>query len=402
MPALAQQDSFASLDEEFAHLARNEIPGFGGHFINDDGNFTVYLTDPGQRDRAVQVLSRVISRRPLRWRGRGQGPQVALARVLQGQFDFAQMKGWRERLDAQVFSLPGVLSTDIDERRNRLVIGMSDPSRRAGVDSLLAAAGIPPAAVLVQRENPVQGFVTLRERSTARGGLRIARPAGSLEAGCTLAFNTIASGRAGVHFVTNSHCTATQGGEENTQFYQPGTGSSAYLVGSEVLDPRYTALTGCPANRTCRRSDAALVRYNAGVDTAGYGYIARTTSSLGSITISDASPNFRIIGEKPYPSGGEVVDKVGQETGWTYASVQVTCKTINFWLNNADTGKSFICQDGTNLTAREGDSGAPVFALAGGNDVTLFGVLVGGDGTYVYFSAMQNIEAELGSLNTTR
>jgi hypothetical protein len=49
-----------------------------------------------------------------------------------------------------------------------------------------------------------------------------------------------------------------------------------------------------------------------------------------------------------------------------------------------------------------GDSGSPVFASAGGDNVTLLGGLWGGnsDGTLFVYSPIANIKAELGDLTT--
>jgi hypothetical protein len=49
-----------------------------------------------------------------------------------------------------------------------------------------------------------------------------------------------------------------------------------------------------------------------------------------------------------------------------------------------------------------GDSGSPVFRLAGGNRVRLLGNLWGGNpsGTWFVYSPIAGIESELGSLTT--
>jgi hypothetical protein len=47
-----------------------------------------------------------------------------------------------------------------------------------------------------------------------------------------------------------------------------------------------------------------------------------------------------------------------------------------------------------------GDSGSPVFALAGSHDATLAGILWGGGDNVFVFSPLANIERELGPLTT--
>ena len=64
-----------------------------------------------------------------------------------------------------------------------------------------------------------------------------------------------------------------------------------------------------------------------------------------------------------------------------------------------------LCQDfvENNVQNRgRGDSGSPVFRIAGGSRVTLLGNLWGGNssGTLFVYSPIANIESELGPLTT--
>ena len=73
--------------------------------------------------------------------------------------------------------------------------------------------------------------------------------------------------------------------------------------------------------------------------------------------------------------------------------------------NVLNTNITMLCQDHVSGGSDFGDSGAPVFRWGYGNEtfgnnVELFGVLWGGNGTSFVFSAMSNIEWELGPLLT--
>jgi hypothetical protein len=113
----------------------------------------------------------------------------------------------------------------------------------------------------------------------------------------------------------------------------------------------------------------------------------------GSIDINTIDSRFRIVGTKNYPEAGEVVDKMGRTTGWTWGDVTVTCRNRDV----DDDRITYLCQSYANGGATYGDSGAPVFGLTGvGNNVILYGILWGGGaglGDYV-FSAYRAIQED--------
>lgn len=248
---------------------------------------------------------------------------------------------------------------------------------------------MPLEAVIVSEVEPVQPMVTLRDkvRPTA-GGLQIAF---SIYL-CTLGFNNYRNSTLG--FATNSHCTEVQGGVEGTDYGQP---SLAYPIGVEYADPQYWTGGGCPSGRRCRWSDSALAYYDASVS-VDFGKIARTTywgRSSGSITIDDNNPRMTIIDEEPWPLQGEMLDKIGRTTGWTYGWVQQTCVHTNVAYSDI----TLLCQEWVDAGVGSGDSGSPVF-LWQDDQVTLYGLLWGGTSNNFVFSAMANIEYELGELIT--
>jgi hypothetical protein len=106
---------------------------------------------------------------------------------------------------------------------------------------------------------------------------------------CTMGFNASFGGTAA--FITNSHCTATQGGVEGTVYYQP-TSSVSGVIATEVADPAYTRgqLPGCPKSKRCRYSDSSRANYAAGV-TSNLGGIAATNGSNLTITGTRAITN---------------------------------------------------------------------------------------------------------------
>jgi hypothetical protein len=167
------------------------------------------------------------------------------------------------------------------------------------------------------------------------------------------------------------------------------------FIGTEIADPLYTWRLGCPRGRICRYSDSAFAQLANGVG-ASLGFLAQT-DSVGSLTIAGT---FRITAEAARRITGELLNKVGRTTGWSQGPITQTCVNVGV----AGTRIVLLCQDFVQATVGAGDSGSPVFKITNGSDVTLYGLLWGGNssGTYFVYSPIGNIQRsdELGSLRT--
>jgi len=365
------------------------VPGFGGLFLDPSGRPAVYLTDLRQRDVAERALTGFAL---------SEGFSAAQLKVLKGDFDYLTLDRWHNRATPQALAVPGAVFADLDERSNRVRIGVENGAAEAGVKQVLARLGIPASAVIVERTAPIRLAATLRNRvRPVRGGLQI-NFTGFL---CTLGFNALKNGVSS--FITNSHCTQTQGGNQGTLYYQPLASTANSSIGIEVADPTYFQGGVCPAGRRCRYSDAARARYNSGVS-FNLARIARTTSRgalSGSLTISTANPSFTITVERANPVAGSQANKIGRTTGWTFGQVSATCVAVNV----SGTSITQLCQSLVSAGVGAGDSGSPVFSWSGtGGNITLLGILWGGssDGALFAFSPMSGIErsGELGALKT--
>jgi hypothetical protein len=312
-----------------------------------------------------------------------------------------QLVAWRKSLN-QLLSVPGVVFTDLDERQNRLKVGIEASTAREAIEAQVNNLGIPPEALIIEVTQPIRFSTTLRDkRRPVPGGFQIEADVGVfVSQTCTLGFNAIRNGRSG--FVTNSHCTETQGGSNDTDFHQPDDPLlSDNHIGDENADPPYFTDGDCPPGRRCRYSDSAFIDYTVsrGKD------IARTTNDNGSITLDDANPSIRIVSETEQPVVGLTLNKMGRTTGWTFGRVVDTC-----WDSNAtDTDITKLCQGrvcrttGDNRIVDNGDSGSPVFGfLPNEQEASLYGILWGtnDDGSCFLFSSMRFIEQELGPLTT--
>ena len=357
-----------------------DIPGFGGFFFDRDGAPTVYLRDVSARAQVERALGPWLAT---------QGVGAAPLRVRRADYDWASLERWQGRATGRALAMRGAVWVDADEARNRVTLGVERGTPAAELRSAIARLGVPSAAVVVEEVQPVRLAATLRDRvRPVVGSLQINFP-GFL---CTLGFNATRSGQRS--FITNSHCTNTQGGSEGTPYWQPTQSLASAQIATEVADPAYTTGGGCPSGRRCRRSDAARARYASGT-TSTLGSIARTSGANNrSLAITG---NFRIAAEGG-ASVGQTVHKIGRTTGWTRGLVSNTCVNVNVSGSNI----TQLCQALVSAGVGSGDSGAPVFRRQGtGSNVTLVGILWGGSGSSLYvFSPISNIEAELGALST--
>src|SRR5436853_1526487 len=92
------------------------VPGFGGLYLDETGRAAVYLRDVRQRAAADTVLA---AYRPIR--------------VLHGEYTYKELGGWFERLSPEVLGLFGVVLVDLDEAKNRLLVGVVDSTAAAAV-----------------------------------------------------------------------------------------------------------------------------------------------------------------------------------------------------------------------------------------------------------------------------
>jgi hypothetical protein len=359
-------------------LAR-QVPGFGGFFYDEAGVPTVYLEDVGLRAGAERALQPFLA---------AQGAGSAL-QVRKADFDWASLERWQTLATTEALSLRGTVYVDADESRNRVKIGVEPGAAAGPVKAALARIGIPAAAAVIEEVTPFTNAATLRDRvRPVPGGVQINFP-GFL---CTLGFNATKGTQRS--FITNSHCTEEQGGNQSTPYWQPSQTTAPTRIGTEVHDPGYTEGNGCPAGRRCRRSDAARARY-AGGTTSALGKIAKTTGpNNGSLTISG---RFTITAEGN-PVVGQTANKVGRTTGWSRGRITNTCVNVNV----SGTNLTQLCQSIVTAGVGGGDSGSPVFLRPGsGTSVRLLGILWGSGGSNLYvFSPISNIEAELGALAT--
>jgi hypothetical protein len=297
----------------------------------------------------------------------------------------------------EIMAMPRTVFAAHDADAGLMVFGVEDNATLASVRAELARRGIPASAYRVEITpaiHPMSDNLRSRHRPTV-GGIQIHWG----QYVCTLGFNVDHAG--GRSFITNSHCTNNQGSTGTTAYYQPSSSVDATAIAIEADDPAYTRLAGCSRGKVCRYSDAARALYQSGTESMR-GSIAKTTGeNNGSLNVSGS---FTVTTQDNVnTSFSGTVHKVGRTTGWSSGNITNTCATVNVSGSNIQLlCQTLVQRSGTRIVGG-GDSGSPVFRKGSTDDVTLVGILWGGNsaGDLFVFSPLKNIQDELGGVTAT-
>lgn len=428
--ASSAQRAIATMDDALRQI-ENLVPGFGGLYVNNDDELVIRLRDASVAAIAPQAILQVLGRLPGR---RGNSIRIESA-----AYTFAELQGWMRQL-LRSASFDGISVADVDERDNRVFLGVQDDGVAGRILSDLVRLGIPAGAVTVRtvvpplklfandsltsNSTPVVGGVMVQTRNWTVGG-----QSGASKPTCTLGFNAwLLPDTVQLYAITNDHCTQQMGSTSGDTLWQShyNPGGTQRMIGIEVASAPYRAIsdTLCPTGNLCRYSDAALFRYINSSDGL-LGDIARPLwYSHGStpFTLVRDTAEFHINGDLPTsrlggaspPAPGEWMSKVGATTGWSSGRVGRTCVLV------AETpNRRLLCQFevidvmsvGADFT-REGDSGSPAFRPVYSEDdvyggtTWLAGILHSGGGSggsYSFIASDINLlYLDLGQMKTYR
>lgn len=365
-----------TLDDEFVNLAV-VAPGFGGLFYDSTGRWVVNLTDLSQRELAKTHVNAFLVKH------RSPAGELLFQKAA---YDFLRLAKWHQLL--QTSGLPsGVTVTDIDEQRNRIVIGFLDQRARDEISNFLVTLPIPPGAVILEQRPPALIEASLRDVvRPIPGGVQITVGGGICTLGYVMMVHVFDPGR---YFVTNSHCTGSFGVVTGEVAGQPDLQNP---VATEAIDPPLFSTSqdaNCPAGRACRYSDAALFSFDPGIQYS-YGAVAKVSglTVVGTLLIDYSASVL----------AGTLVKKVGRTSGQTQGTVSATCVTVPQFEalpggGSQDTGRTMLCQNEAGYSSQGGDSGSPVFIETSPGRVTAVGVHWGSGGR---FSSLSYIFQETG------
>lgn len=397
-----------NLDESFLAIA-TAVPAFAGAYFGDGGELVIRLTNVADSARALAAMQQLLLDRVQVDPGKlsdAQKRDIALPqrwRMEKAEHSFAELNQVRTQMFVSAFQDDDVVSLDIDERRGKVVIGVTSMAAESRVHSARATS-LAKAIVEFRSENPASftrsANLFARHRPIT-GGYQLG------PSGCT---TTIGARRGTEQLVlTNSHCSANAWSLDGGSIRQ-NNALSAPFFGMEITDPSTYSCGTLIAPRQCRRADVAAYTATGvdlfSADTLGWapGLIARTTFGVfglwqtsGSNVIAQADPYWNVVASVEFPLFNEAVHKVGVTTGWTFGSVYETCKDLRM----PNYGRPVIvCSDKAHLNAEGGDSGSPVFAMFGGlpNTVAFYGIVFGQDGgSSAHFSNFRQMKQDLGA-----
>jgi hypothetical protein len=144
-------------DTEFARWALRIPGGFAGIWI-ENNELRFHLVDLGRHVEATDTLRAI-----LQAQGR-LGLLPSGFRAVKGAYDWLELMGCYALVTPAAFGIANVVSTDIDEKRNRIVVGASTEIARAAVRERLNGTIVPSRMVLVEHQEPAQ--LTARSRRT--------------------------------------------------------------------------------------------------------------------------------------------------------------------------------------------------------------------------------------------
>jgi hypothetical protein len=131
-------------DYSMADIAA-EAPGFAGMLLDPvDNNILLVKTTKPETDVSVYKAAIV-----------ARFPEMSSKRfeLINATYDFAQLSEWYALIDP-LYGLPGLVYTDVDEVRNKIVIGVETEADRGPMEQKIAELPIPPEAIEVVVTGP--------------------------------------------------------------------------------------------------------------------------------------------------------------------------------------------------------------------------------------------------------
>lgn len=197
-------------------------------------------------------------------------------------YAFADLNRWHDALTG-VFGLDGVVLTDLDERRNAVVVGVDDPTRRetavrayatqVGIpaDALLVVEATLPSTTLQDNRRPLVGGQQIQYAAPIIGDIGTIFNVYNCTLGVVVDITNASAPAPGI--LTNSHCSENRGTTDGTYYWQPSIplGSvfftddrfayEAYDPPLFTGDPWDNATYACPSGANCRLSVVERYRH---------------------------------------------------------------------------------------------------------------------------------------------
>ena len=377
-----------TIDDAFSDVAAR-IPSFGGLFVDEPSHVVYVWSTSGLIDSATAARATLID-----LIGSNLDRDIATwpVRVLTARWDFPTLRTWMIKATQQL-AASGVVLTDVDDRNNRVEIGVDSDIAETTVRGWMAAEGVPSDAVSIIKLGRIRSESLQAFHRPVVGGLQIWNEHMTyFIAPCTLGVN---ARRAGVQgFITANHC------REYGQLYQPTKPN--YPIGTEQIHAqRYTGGQLCPPGEYCMHADVLFAPKLSGVSflqgRVAYPQFHFTPDWNGVDNYIIKKETSALIGQGLY--------KVGRTTGRSYGIVSGQCVNVkNTDVFSPDVGVWYTCHSLADYYSEPGDSGGPVVRPEG--DLWYHVALKGfhsfriGETTTRGFSPIGGVPLAIGQIDT--
>ena len=138
-----------------------QIPGFGGVFINQTDQLSIYLTEPtGQKEQAIEVFSdsEIIANVIDGLQNQGSSASVEDMEILHGQYNFIELYNWKSEVNSKIHSMEDVHSIVVDQSRNKVSIGVKDKAVKETAVMEMERLNISDDAIVFYQMTPPQNL----------------------------------------------------------------------------------------------------------------------------------------------------------------------------------------------------------------------------------------------------
>lgn len=343
-----------------------EVPGFGGFYFDGSAQrFVVFVRDEETEPPAVaaarELVERITARHAL------SHLRTSEVVPLRGVYGFSELVGWKDALLPILLTVPGFLSIAADESRNRIRVVLEHEELEGHLREVLAAVGVPEAAVIVEPGVPMRSLAGLQDRvRPVGGGMQIEFGSALFPERCSAGW-TVSTAQQEFEwgFLTAGHCSSDPGegdtGETIFQAEHTSSDSVGVVQLNAAWDVRDCEHPNNPSqdwDGACTDADALFVGSLLASKRVARTSSLGTNNQPGSLTISGwwtsvDDPLFSVIELN--------ADKVGRTTGWTRGAIAGTCES---WVLQHPHRPDYVvrCLDRVVFASvGAGDSGGPVF-----------------------------------------
>lgn len=147
--AVGQESRTDKSSDEILLEVAEKVPEFAGVLGGDTLKILVTARRPGILEEARAALDEAF--------GKFQFEHYATMELVEVKYSWIQLFGWYRQIWGTAWSFEGTVTSDIDERANRLAFGVLDPETQAqAIEDEAERLGIPDDALIVVQQGPVQ------------------------------------------------------------------------------------------------------------------------------------------------------------------------------------------------------------------------------------------------------